>query len=474
MRKLTFSAIAFVILALITACASEGSEVRPAATAPTPESSVSAPVRTPNDSESFGTVEAGPTSKPATPTPPNNAPSSGADSSGTTPSEGAASASAPAAQESDDSGSDGRMPGLDSLPPCDDSNKFSVSPIDPDAYEVIVPLGLLTIPQHVQPTSHIYYHIVSDDSGDRGQRTPKVANVRAPGDVRILGINLTESNGGPRGNYTDYDITFAPCRDRMFVLIHVSTLSPELTHLQETTKPDRCNEYGSSEGRYRFCTSTVQLDVSAGTLLGTTGGKVSAALDLEAYDFSAPPLAYANPSRYVSSADNRLYVGCPLDWFTDDLWDAHLSRMGGINGHSRTIAPLCGEVMQDVPGTAQGNWFAVGSSGGTDWQSELALVHDHVDPTRAAISVGGVVMEQGLWLFTAENNGQINREFSQVTPDDGLYCYHGAISNEGGVESPFPGRLLLSMPGASRLLLERQDGECDGDWELVEPVEYLR
>ena len=364
------------------------------------------------------------------------------------------------------------------MPPCDESNKFSVAPIDSDAYEVIIPLGLLTAPQHIQPTPHIYYHLVSDDLGDRGQRTPKVADVRAPGDIRVLGLNVAESTGGPQGDYTDNDILFAPCRDRMFTLIHVSTLSPELEQLQETTAPDRCNEYGFGEGRSRFCEATVLLDVSAGSLLGTTGGKVSAALDLEAYDFSSPPLAYANPSRYFPSTDKikkLLDVACPFDWFTDELKSAQLARLGGNDGQARTIEPICGEVMQDLDGTARGNWFFGESTRGTDWKNQLALVHDHVDPSLAAISVGGVVMDQGIWLFTPEDSGLINREFSQVQSDGATYCYHGAVSTEGGSDpTPFPGRLLLLMPGDFTLLLERQDGDCDGDWELADPVEYQR
>ena len=403
-----------------------------------------------------------PTPTPDVQTPPRSAPTSG---TGTPPSNNSGPNSGPNSLRS----------GLDSLPPCDESNKFSAAPIDSDAYEFIIPLGLLTAPQHILPTPHIYYRLVSDDSGDRGQRRPKVADVRAPGDIRVLGLNVTESTGGPQGDYTDYDILFAPCQDRMFTLIHVSSLSPELERLQQTTTPDRCNEYGFGEGRTRFCEATVQLDVTAGSLLGTTGGKVSNALDLEAYDFSSPPLAYINPSRYFSPLDKHLYIACPFDWFTDELRTAQLARVGGSEGQQRTIEPVCGEVMQDLPGTAQGNWFFGESTRGTESQKQLALVHDHVDPSLAAISVGGTVAENGVWVFTPEETGLINREFSQVGPDGATYCYHGAVSTDGGRgNTPFPGRLLLSMPEEGRLLLERQDGDCGGQWELINPVEYLR
>ena len=125
------------------------------------------------------------------------------------------------------------------------------------------------------------------------------------------------------------------------------------------------------------------------------GGKVSAALDLEAYSLAAKPLAFANPDRYFSDLDLRLNVVCPFDGFTPEAKAEQMSRIGGYDGQPRTVEPLCGEVMQDVPGTAQGNWFAGGFAGPVDCPNELSLVHDYIDPTKSAISVGRTIMESG-------------------------------------------------------------------------------
>jgi len=62
-------------------------------------------------------------------------------------------------------------------------------------------------------------------------------------------------------------------------------------------------------------------------------------------------MAYANPSRY-----NQRHVVCPFDLFVGSLRDSFLTRFGGPGG-PRTIAPVCGTVMQDQAGTAQGNWL---------------------------------------------------------------------------------------------------------------------
>ena len=220
--------------------------------------------------------------------------------------------------------------------------------------------------------------------------------------------------------------------------------------------------------------------MTVGTVIGTTGGKVSAALDLEAYDLAAEPLAFANPDRYFSDLDLRLKVVCPFDGFTPEARAEQMSRIGRYDGQPRTEEPLCGEVMQDVPGTAQGNWFTGSFGGQSDWSQELSLVHDHIDPTKSAISVGGTIMESGLWLFDAEDAGAedagaVNRDFAQVVLDGRVYCYQGGVSTQGGQSpSTFPGRLLISLTSRTEMLVEHQAGNCGQLPDFVNPVTYQR
>ena len=233
----------------------------------------------------------------------------------------------------------GEYPGLLSLPECDASTQLTMAPLADDAYQVIIPLGLLATPQHVLPTSHIYYHLVREPSSPGGYGPPAVADVRAPGNIRILGVNSSESIGGPQGDYMDYDITFAPCRGRMYQLIHVSTLIPELDKLFESGLTGACNEYGDGQSQYRLCRSKGQLDVPVGTILGTTGGKVNSALDLEAYDLEGPSLGYANLARFRPQDDLRLKVVCPFDDFSAAVRDSQLARMGATTSSSEPPNP---------------------------------------------------------------------------------------------------------------------------------------
>ena len=344
-------------------------------------------------------------------------------------------------------------------------------------YQVIIPLGLLSPPEHVTPTTHIYYHLNRDtsDGGHGYDRPPLEVDIRAPGNVRVLGINSSTSWVNGVLSYVDYDVIFAPCRDQMYELIHVSTLNPELTALYEAATPSRCDEYGPAEARYRYCKSTLELEMTVGTVIGTTGGKLSAALDLEAYDLAAKPLAFANPDRYISDLDLRLKIMCPFDGFTPEARVEQMSRIGGYDGQPRTEEPLCGEVMQDVPGTAQGNWFTGSFGGPVDWSKELSLVHDYIDPTNSAISVGGTIMESGLWLFDSKNTGPVNRDFAQVVPDSQVHCYQGGVSTQGG-QTPtiFPGRLLISLTSGTEMLVEHQGGDCSELPVFVDPVTYKR
>lgn len=237
---------------------------------------------------------------------------------------------------------------------------LTLPPLDQDDYEVVIPLGLLSPPQHTVPTEHIFFHLKGENKSSPANpftNPPGVAEVRAPGNVRVLEINYTAGLPGNELPYTDYDVLFAPCRDQIYKLMHLTTLNQELTELLQATEPFKCNDYESRGGPVRYCEAFATMDVSVGTVLGTTGGTIIAALDMEAYDLRTPPVAYANPSRYYSELGRRLHIMCPFDGFTAEARAEQLSRVGDYNGQPRTAEPVCGEVMQDVPVTAQGNWY---------------------------------------------------------------------------------------------------------------------
>ncbi|PKB71079.1 MAG: hypothetical protein BZY87_07455 [SAR202 cluster bacterium Io17-Chloro-G6] len=369
-------------------------------------------------------------------------------------------------------------PGLLSLPECSASTQLTIAPLADDAYEMILPLGLLTTPQWVLPSSHVYYQLVREISPSGGYGSPAIADVRAPADIRILGVDSSESMGGPQGDYTDYEITFAPCQGRMYKLLHVSTMNAQLQQLFDATEAQSCTEYGGGTTQNRLCVKKLNLDMAVETVIGTTGGKVSSAMDLEAYDLAGPSLAYANPARMGGRVESllRLKVACPFDDFAPEVRESQLARIGDIGANRlRTAEPLCGEVMQDIPGTAQGNWYAGGTESPVGWNQQLGLLHDYIDPTLATISIGGILTGHGNWLFEPEPSGSTNRDFSAVTADGTTYCFQGGTTKQSSqAQKLFPGRLLVSMTSDTEMLVERQDGDCAGVLAFVEPVTYQR
>lgn len=317
---------------------------------------------------------------------------------------------------------------LASLPVCGAETRLSLSPLAVDDYLKIIPLGLLDPPQHVLPTEHIFYRLKgenSDDGVNPATNPAAVVDVRALGNVRILEIDYTVGIGESAYIYSGHYLMFAPCGDQIYKLIHVTTINDQLIQLLQETEPLRCNEYPVGERYYRYCVPLVEFYVPVGMILGTAGGSVIAALDLEAYDLSTPPLAYANPERYRFDLNKRMHIVCPLDGFTPEAREGQVAKVEGYQDGGVTAWSICGVAMQDRPGTTQGNWFVNwGVSGFTDISKKLALAHHHVYRNSGAISVGGTIMDMGVWVFT-EKEGLINREFDQVVPDGQIYCYQG-------------------------------------------------
>ena len=140
----------------------------------------------------------------------------------------------------------------------------------------------------------------------------------------------------------------------------------------------------------------------------------------------------------------------------------------------RTAEPKVGTLLQDVAGTVQGNWFTPGGSFTTtsDFSPFLALAHDYVDPRQPIFSMGSSVkgVRLGLYSFVPRSSGLVNRDFADVAPGR-VYCYEAFLGGTsvgkltlGSIE----GVLLVSMPSATRLLVEKQ-GAAGATCESVRP-----
>ena len=195
--------------------------------------------------------------------------------------------------------------------------------------------------------------------------------------------------------------------------------------------------------------------------MGTVGGE-HRSFDFGTYDYRVTRPA-ANPEQYSKPrwgwGHDPISTVCPIDLYdenTKELLDHKLER---------EIEPRCGVVMQDIPGTLQGNWFYGEESGYSE--NQLSFVHQNIDPTLVIIAIGGTFTDAARWRFTPTNTGKINREFSQVTPDGNIYCYE---KKEGGSDT----RIIVEMVSDTKLKIEQQSGDCSGTSTFRNPTIYNR
>jgi hypothetical protein len=251
-----------------------------------------------------------------------------------------------------------------------------------------------------------------------------------------------------------------------------------------------CSPY-SSDGGGNSCTTNLQFPVQAGTALGS-----GVFVDFGPLQDSRINLTgFANPSRHNL---NRGF--CPLSyfkanalpasqWTTGDYVGGTFSNGSYVPGTgtyvARSTTPLCGTIVQDIPGTAQGDWYASGSPNTQDasytYESEqMALVHDSVYWSTAVFSVG---ISDPLYPLLPSGGGQTykaffmpktnadgtfkvdasstNIDFSLVTNNGYIYCYD-TLSTSNPTFAPYYNILsgyiiLLQLIDANDLRIEAQN-----------------
>ncbi len=334
-------------------------------------------------------------------------------------------------------------------------------PLAEEDMEVIIPLGNLNPPGHTHPTDHLYYGLPYDE--ESGQR--HLVEVRSPADGRITSIDVSTKTEEGVVSF-DYSLRFVLCPERTVKFGHITELSAPLRDALAGDEPDFCTEYGDAQARYEFCSHGTDVVLRAGDPLGAAGGPTgtSAALDLWMYDTALAP----NGLLHSDEHSDVVYTRCGLDYFTDEQRDLQYELLGGWDGTRRTAAPVCGEIAQDLPGTAQGNWYA-DADAASEWDAHLALVHDNVDPAIAVIAVGGMIAGPGLWTFAPRPDGTVNRDFASLAPGQQVFCFHefDDASNRGG-------SFLIRLVDDDTMLVEQEPGSCSDGAAFASPVTYRR
>lgn len=324
---------------------------------------------------------------------------------------------------------------------------FNTLPIALDDFIAFRPLGFLSTPIHQIPAKHSAFSMTAPGA------SPVQKPVRAPSKVTVTEIYEATFTAGNK----NYQVFMHPCREVRLYFGHVAKISDKL--LAEFAKgTPKCNSFNDGSGTTTTCRRenlTLQLD--EGEIFGE--GPDLSGVDLGVLDFRLKPAAFIYPQHYDS-----FYVqyASPLDYFTPTVKDAFAAKFGSVFGaNKRTAGPIGGSYMQDILGTAKGNWFLPGKflANTTDLTNFLGLSHDFVDPTLPVMAAGTNIkgMKLGVYSYKPASTGFINRDFADIKNDGNAYCIDGFTSGRTPGEIPLgtvSGVLLMKLLNEVTLKVE--------------------
>jgi hypothetical protein len=366
------------------------------------------------------------------------------------------------------------------LPSCGGSFQlFTQPPITDPNFIGLTPLAGQNT-QHTLPEDHMYLNVYNPSSAQL---------LYAPSNGWVVQVFGSSGCGG-------YSIVFSPCAEVALSFMGVPALSPALA-AAVAAAPAYNTSCGQNENNgcgNTSCVTNLQYPVQAGQALGS-----GVFVDFGPLQDSRINLTgFANPARHNL---NRGF--CPLSYFkpnalptgqwpTTPLWMAGDYVGGTWNGTTyvpgtgtyiqRTTAPLCGTIVQDIPGTAQGDWYAPGSpetmdASYLDENNQMALIHDSVFLSTAVFSIGpssplssqlppiGIQATKGFFSPPMTNGTfqmvipRINVDFSLVTSDGNIYCYDTfSAVNPPFLSSTLNGYIiLLQLTDPNDLRIEAQN-----------------
>lgn len=368
------------------------------------------------------------------------------------------------------------------LPECGARQELlALPPLKLEDFTAITPLGLLSPTSHVFPSPHLYL-IVRRVTPNDPQGLPAEVPVVAPADLTITNVKYIEAKGRPEFN--DGFVSFGVCREFKAYFDHLKTFAPKIQAAFDKARIKSCSEYSLSYPQpignvdYKLCQKRVEVALKQGEPIGTAGGgEGQMAFDMGALDQRVAPKQFANPSRW-EDRKQLAYSVCPLDYFPEALKIQLKERLGGSGQKGEIRNAPCGEVVQDVPGTAMGAWVPPGTEGIVHDPPHLALVHDYIEPGYLVFSMGDSAQSAGLprgkYTFLPKNEGKINRHFKDIAADGTVYCFETV--NLYQYQSRQAVAVLLIMPTPETLLIQKLDtAACGaGPWLMGNAVTFER
>jgi hypothetical protein len=331
---------------------------------------------------------------------------------------------------------------------------FTHPPTQLGALSAIVPLGNLNPAGHTLPSRHVYAYPKMTTPGDVS--TAVTVPIRAPGRLEIVAVEFHP--GAP-----DWSLHLKPCKDISLYFFHVQTLAPKIAAAVG-------NIADGGVKMVDFTAKPVTIMVTPGQLVGHA--KI---FDIGLQDFRKAPQPFVNPARYAADfpklfaafpdlakdpiaqavakliVPQALFNRCPIDYFRRKWKSALEALLADYDGAPPASGkPPCHGHMQDVPGTAQGNWF-----------SDLVPNHDALFAEERAVALVNWNVDAIVQLFSLNENvpgftsalldasaqpGDVNaafefpvregpqrtnRRFAEIK-DDAIYCYDLVRVHRGG------------------------------------------
>lgn len=337
------------------------------------------------------------------------------------------------------------------LPDCK-SILMTRSPVSVSSIAGIEPIGSANPPEHTLAS-------ISTDTyiGVNGMAVELVA----PGD---MWITMIVPRYGITQDPEDHVIKYAFCKDVYGVVDHVKGFSPEIKKIVDTYQ---CRNSADKPGSNN-CPITVLEKVAAGTPLGIVGGK-QGNFNFGTWDLRVTH-SFISPWRHGFLTKHST---CPFQYFASPLKEELTAKLESSAGGN------CGTVEYDIAGTLQGDWF-IGDATPTrpsDWGKLLHFGTSNRAAKQSVISASGIFVTQPTkWVFTASEEGKINRKFSDVTPGS-IYCYdndgtHPDRNYEKGI---ITGKIIVELTSKTELQIEHQVGLCrNTEWQFTNPFKYQR
>ncbi len=373
---------------------------------------------------------------------------------------------------------------------------FDSLPVDP--LVSIVPLGNSN-PRggHTFPTPHNYVYF-----DEQGNTDLDVYNVMAPGDITLTSIEtMTYTHKTTGVESADYSINFKSqsCSSVIGYYKHVKGLESSLEDLLETIAKS-CNAYDAGDQNVERCNYSLSHNVSSGDVIGTVGGdgQEQANFDFGVAD-KRTRLDFLDQNYYWS---DFYYMTCPWDYYSAEFKATYdiIAKFGikeqGLEFVSRQGEPACGVFMQDVAGTAKGNWLLPTQTSFEKEDYHIALIESNYDAAKDMFSIGS---DSGV----IANNKAYRSEFSPNTDETSfrgqsfdkvvsgnVYCYSSSDdqtykisldsenSSEGNEQHI---RILLYLEDDTTLKIkvDYEEDSCDNmptieQFNALSPVSFVR